>query len=55
MRNRKNNGFPKAIIFVIFLIIVTVFSWKSCSDTNSESEVGHNENEHVYLTVQLDK
>lgn len=51
MRNRKNKGFPKAIIFVIFLIIVTVFSWKGCSDRNSESEIGHDGNEHVSLTV----
>lgn len=55
MRNRKNKGFPKAIIFVIFLIIVTVFSWKGCSDSNSRSEIGYNGNEQVYLTVHLDK
>lgn len=55
MRNRKNRGFPKAMIFIIILITVTVFSWKSCSYTNSEPEVGHNQHEHGYLTVQLDK
>ena len=50
MKNRKINGISFVILFVILLMIVTVFAWKSCSRDLSKTGIQNNMKELILLT-----
>lgn len=50
MKNRRTKGFSFVVLFVIFLMIITVLSWKSCSRESAETGIERNETELVFLT-----
>ena len=50
MKNKKNKGISFVIIFVILLMIVTVFAWKSCSRYLSKTGIETNGKELILLT-----
>jgi hypothetical protein len=54
MNNRRKKGFPLAIIFVIFLVTITVFSWKSCSQVKNVTESDSNAKESTSLSLISD-
>ena len=51
MKNRKRTGKSSVILFVIFLIIITVFAWKSCLKNSDETGIMSNEKEFVLITL----
>jgi hypothetical protein len=54
MNNRRKKGFPLAIIFVIFLVTITVFSWKSCYQEKNVPEGDSTEKESISLSLSSD-
>jgi hypothetical protein len=42
MKILDERRFPSVVLFVIVLITITVFSWKSCSDNLTESRTNFN-------------
>ena len=53
MKNRKKNSKSFVILFVIFLIIITVFAWKSCLKNSDETGIMNIEKELVLITFIL--
>jgi len=45
MRSLRTPGSPKVLIFVIALVIITVFSWKSCSNFVNKLELNQTQSE----------
>ncbi len=39
MKQMKINGARTVIIFIIFLIVITVFAWKACSKVSETSNL----------------
>ena len=49
MKNRRTKGFSFVVLFVIFLMIITVLSWKSCARDPIEAAMKNNKSVQSFI------